>query len=353
MRLVLVTAGLDGQVGGIQRVTRAVQDALLEEGRQDIIWSSNDVNSGTHENIQICSFNSHYRVMCLKALAYWNPKIKSIYCFHLALSPVAALLAFKFRCPFHVFLHGTESWGKLSWQVKYSLKRASSFGSNSKYTYHRFSKTHPDLAKADFRLVPLGLNKEFIGSTQNPTGYSPKFKKYFLTVTRFEEEYKGLETLLVSFQKVYSRFPDVGLVIVGEGVRRPSVKKYAESLEVSAAVQFTGRISDAELTSLYRDCLCFILLSQGEGFGIVFTEAMYFGKPCISTDADASQELVKSQQTGFAVPPGNVEATAEAMTRLVDEPGLASRLGANARSMVLANYMPEHFSKRLKEFMNS
>jgi phosphatidylinositol alpha-1,6-mannosyltransferase len=355
-RLVLVTEGLDGQDGGIQRVTRSVREALRNESILSEIWSANDshgLTSKKNDSLSIRYFERNYLKMGLSSL-FSSLKLTregKIVCWHLGLSPIAAVLSFRTGAPYHIFLHGIEAWRDFSPRLQFALKRASLFCANSHYTLERFRREHPEFSKVPGKILPLGLNSELLEGFQRPVIDIGLEHPFFLTVTRFVESYKGEETLFRAFAEFSKDHPEYRLICVGEGPTRKGWEDKANSFGLAQKIQFLGHVPDSILAGLYQKCFAFTLLSEGEGFGIVYLEAMYCGKPCIATNADAAKEIVRDGVTGLVVEPQNIPATVDALKNLAENRPLTQKLGEEARKMVLANYMPQHFLGRLKEFM--
>jgi glycosyltransferase involved in cell wall biosynthesis len=274
-----------------------------------------------------------------------------IACWHLRLAPVAALLSRRVGRPFRVFLHGVEAWGGLSPRVRWAMGRAGFVGANSEYTLRRFRAAHPRFAGLPGAVYPLGLSGELGDPSAGRLPAALAGRPFLLCVTRLAETYKGEETLLRAFAAARRRHPRLALVLVGSGPGLARLREAAAALGLSDAALFAGSVPDADLAALYRECLAFALLSEGEGFGLVFAEAMAHGKPCLATDADAACELVRHGETGLLVPPRDEAAAAAALGRLLGEPGLAARLGAAARREVEARLLPSHFRARMAAFM--
>ena len=94
-------------------------------------------------------------------------------------------------------------------------------------------------------------------------------------------------------------------------------------------VEVLGHLSDADLRDRYWRASVFCLPSSYEGFGIPYVEAMASGVPVVSTDVGGVTFLVQHEQTALLVPPGDAQAMAGQVLRLLQEPGLATRLVAN------------------------
>lgn len=102
------------------------------------------------------------------------------------------------------------------------------------------------------------------------------------------ERYKGHDRVLEVIPSLLERFPNLVYVIAGDGDDRLRLEKLAKDLGVHAAVRFTGRIDNNDLPDLYRMADVFVMPSTGEGFGIVFLEAMACGVPAVGSDSDGS-----------------------------------------------------------------
>jgi len=160
-----------------------------------------------------------------------------------------------------------------------------------------------------------------------------------LGVGRFVRR-KGHLTLVQAMPRILERVPGAQLVLVGRGPRMNAVIQEAYRLGVREQVVLPGRISDEELAGLYQACTVFALPTgqdrrgQVEGFGLVFTEAHGYGKPVVAGRSGGAAEAVLDGETGLIVEPNQPDALAEAILRILEDPALAERLGANGRQRV-------------------
>lgn len=137
--------------------------------------------------------------------------------------------------------------------------------------------------------------------------------------------YKGFEFLIRALQYV-----DATAVLVGEGPLEGDLRALAASLGVADRVRFAGRQPRERLRVLLHAArmLAMPSISAAEGFGLVQLEAMAVGRPVINTSlSTAVPHVARDDREGLTVPPGGVEELAVAIARLLDEPGLAQRLG--------------------------
>ena len=90
--------------------------------------------------------------------------------------------------------------------------------------------------------------------------------------------------------------PGARLVVAGDGDDRPRLEARAAALGLGGAVLFTGFVSEATLAELYRRAAVFVMPSLGEGFGLVYLEAMRAGKPCVAARGSAAEEVVERRR---------------------------------------------------------
>ncbi|HTX70288.1 MAG TPA: glycosyltransferase family 1 protein [Thermoleophilia bacterium] len=157
----------------------------------------------------------------------------------------------------------------------------------------------------------------------------------FLYAGRVSRE-KNLGLLVAAFKRLRSRGYAASLVIAGDG-------PYRAEMEVSLRgwpAEFLGFQDQETLATTYASCDVFVFPSATDTFGNVVLEAQASGLPVIVSDRGGPQELMSPGRTGFAVPAGDVTAFAAAMACFASDPGLAKRMGANARAFCLEGAPP-------------
>jgi glycosyltransferase involved in cell wall biosynthesis len=138
--------------------------------------------------------------------------------------------------------------------------------------------------------------------------------------------HKGHEYLLRAAQEL----PDVRFLLAGEGPEREPLQALARSLGVDDRVEFLGFRPDVR--ELVRQCDLFVLPSLDEGLPLSVLEAMMAGKPVVATRAGGTDEAVLDGVTGIVVEPRDVGGLAAAIRAVLDDPALATRMGAAGRA---------------------
>jgi glycosyltransferase involved in cell wall biosynthesis len=141
---------------------------------------------------------------------------------------------------------------------------------------------------------------------------------------------KGLVQLLHAMATVRERWPEVRLVIWGEGSQRHELEGLVASLNLAASVKLPGSTEFPEVA--LRDLDVFVLPSLSEACSNGLMEAMATGLPVIATSVGGNPEHVDDEVTGLLVPPGDSTALAKAIARLVEDRAWAARLGQQARA---------------------
>ncbi len=240
-----------------------------------------------------------------------------IVCGHIAQLPVAALAA-RSAGKLALVAHGIEVWEKPSFTRALALRRCDRVFCVSRHTRDRLAALHPWLAPR-LRVVPNALDPELLSA---PLPEPPPREKppVILCVGRLSaaDSYKGYDLLLRAFallpkeaiQSHPERIPR--LRFVGDGDDRQRLQALAEELRVADRVEFSGRLPDAGLRQAFADCTCFALPSTGEGFGLVYLEAMAAGRPCVGLRSTAVPELI-TPRAGVLAEPGDPAALAVAL----------------------------------------
>jgi len=147
-----------------------------------------------------------------------------------------------------------------------------------------------------------------------------------LLVTRNLEPIYDIDTSLRVLQQVRETFPAATLTICGSGPERDRLEALARALEIESAVVFTGRIENEQMAELYRSADIMVNPSLVDNMPISVLEALASGVPVVSTEVGGVPYLVQHDKTALLVPPGDVDAMAKAVIRILEDQDLADRL---------------------------
>jgi glycosyltransferase involved in cell wall biosynthesis len=162
---------------------------------------------------------------------------------------------------------------------------------------------------------------------------------------------KGFDLLLDAWAKASERLPGWSLRIVGDGEMRAALLHQMHSLGIEQRVTLAPFVENPFL--LYRECGAFVLSSRFEGLPFVLIEAMTQGAPCISFDCpNGPAELIQDGTNGLLVPAEQVQALADTIVELAENPGLREKIGDAARS-IAGQFSEARVAARWEEVLSS
>jgi glycosyltransferase involved in cell wall biosynthesis len=269
---------------------------------------------------------------------------------HPHLAPVVAMMRLrsrKFRSI--VFAHGIEVWQPMGWVRRYALRQADLVTAPSHDTVQHL--IHEQGIRVErVRQLPWGLDPEFeerLRTNPHPSRPQafPEGSRIILTVGRWDpaERYKGADTLISALPRILQSFPDTVLILVGDGQDRPRLEQLARDSGVADNTFFLHGLTQEELFACYAHCDVFALPSSGEGFGLVFLEAMAHGKPVIGGAHGGALDVIVDGMTGLLVSHGDRAALSGALESLLTDPMSAAEMGAKGRQRVQTSYGFERF----------
>lgn len=259
------------------------------------------------------------------------------------------------RRPYGVLLCGVEAWNEtLGMDRKRTLRGATVRLAISGYTASRVSAVHPDIGPVT--ACPLALLPETPTSTSLEHALLDRIgEDSVLVVGRMSssERYKGHDELLECWSSVLAKVPNAQLVIAGQGDDLTRLREKAIALGVSESVLFLGFVTDGTLAALRERVAMFALPSRGEGFGLVYLEAMRAGLPCLGGANDAAADVIISGETGLLVDPKNGRALSEAVIALLRSPEMRSSFGAAGKRRFEREFTFERYCERLAPILSA
>jgi phosphatidylinositol alpha-1,6-mannosyltransferase len=327
--LALVTDAFGGQ-GGIAQYNRDFLSALAEcEGVREVIIlprggdrPPNMLPSGLRQ-LPPVQQRIAYSLSALRAAQTYGP-FDLVFCGHVFMAPLAAAISKMLRAGLWFQVHGVEAWLELSTLHRRSIEMADLVTSVSRHTRRRLLEwvgISPDRVKVlpntvDPRYQP-GPKPGYLLDRHGVHG-----KKVLLTVSRLasSERYKGQDRVIRTLPRLLSEHPDIMYLIVGDGDDRQRLEALAVEQGVAEHVQFVGSVPPEELPDHFRLADVFVMPSTGEGFGIVFLEALATGIHVIAGRQDGSRDALCDGALGTLVEPENCDALASAIAVALQKP---------------------------------
>jgi len=155
---------------------------------------------------------------------------------------------------------------------------------------------------------------------------------------------KNHELLADAYARVVAANPRVFLALVGDGPLRDATEQRINRLGLRGRVGFFG--SAVSLPDIYRDFDVFVLPSHMEQTSISLLEAMSCGLPSVATAVGGTPDVLAHGECGRLVPAGDAPAFANALLEFIDDAGLRTRIGRNARDRVCREYNQELMIQR-------
>ena len=252
--------------------------------------------------------------------------------------------------------HGVEVWEPLPRFRRRALLKTNLILCPSRDTERKLTEIQR-VPPSKIHRLPWPLNPDFFGMAEKPASLPlpqgfPQ-GKVVLTVGRWavSERYKGADVLIQATAQLRERIPRLHLVAVGEGDDLPRLRRLAADLGVGDRAHFLENLSREEVGACYANADVFSLPSSGEGFGLVFLEAMAFARPIVAAPCGGATDLVRDAVNGLLVPPNDPVQLAQALGQLLENETLRARLGKTGKDIVQREYQFDTFRSRLEEIL--
>jgi glycosyltransferase involved in cell wall biosynthesis len=277
---------------------------------------------------------------------------------HLHFAPAASWLKTLLGIPFWVSLHGIDAWNLSDPTRQRALYRADLLLPVSEHTAKRVQREQ-GIDPARFRLLPNAIDWEQWTPGPKPLHLLERYgiaadTPVILTVGRLcaREAYKGQDRIIRVLREVREHRPGVRYVIVGDGDDRERLERIAAEEQVNEAVTFAGKVPREELLDHYRLCDVFAMPSSGEGFGIVFLEALACGRPVIAGNADGAAEILSQTKLGILVDADQPAQLRDEILAALPAPGAESVVASEKlRAAVVERFGVEKFAASLRGYL--
>ncbi len=240
-----------------------------------------------------------YSVAALR-MALSRP-IDLVFCGHLFMAPLAALITRLKGAKLIVQTHGVEAWARPSPLQRAALEAADLVLCVSRHT-RAAVLSWAAIAPERVLVVPNTVREAFApgDDSRQRAALALGNKRVLLTVGRMDsrERYKGHDHVIAAITDLVAKGHDICYLVVGEGDDRSRLEALARDAGVSDRVRFLGLLGLQSLAETYRMADLFVMASTGEGFGVAFLEAMASGTPALGFDIAGAKDALADGSLG-------------------------------------------------------
>ena len=359
-QFLFAAASLKRGSGGIAELSRQVMVALLEshaEGQIELhVRVLEDAGPDSDDKLmQSQNLSSMVWFKGNRLKFDWSLIIKNsdlMLIDHVGLARLPGLLPRWLRPRYMLLIHGVEIWNQSRRDYYRSAKNACLLIANSEFTARKSRTHYPDLPPIEVCLP----GKDFSSGQTSGTELNEKIgPRAMLIVGRLDaaQRHKGHDHLLKSMPLVLQRVPDAQLIIAGSGDDRTRLEQLAQDLDIADQVVFTGWCSDGQLEDLYSRCALFVMPSSGDGFGLVFLEAMQHSLPCVGLENSAAAEIFQDDSSGVLIDRDDIHGMAGKLSSLLLDGEQRKKLGDAAFARYQSQFRTQHYVARLRSILNS
>jgi len=243
-----------------------------------------------------------------------------------------------------------EEFGKRRWyaftkmqtRVARRMLRVMTVSESSQSDIINDHRVNPDR----LHVVPVGVDPQLF----RPLPDVDRIPGRIVTTASADVVLKGLHYLLEALAKLRTERPEAHLVIIGKPKDGGQAMETLSRLGLEDHVEWISGVPDQRIVELYSECAVACVPSLYEGFSLPAIEAMSSAAPLVTTTGGALPEVVGEDGVGaLTVEPGDADALASALSRILDDPDLGDQLGAAARQRVLDKWSWYHTAVRTVE----
>lgn len=285
--------------------------------------------------------------------------------------------AVEFNLPYVLEYNGSEIWCEEHWGSN-ELRFVDLARKIEKLTFDKADLITCVSSPLKDQLVEQGISPEKI--IVNPNGVDPDKYRPDIDGSKIRRKYEiednkvvigfigtfgawhGTELLALAFGRLADKSSDVHLLMIGDGIKMPEVKKNLENIDKSK-YSLAGLVPQEEGSEYLAACDILVNPTIPNADGSPFFgsptklfEYMAMGKAIVASNMDQMAEVLSHNETALLVEPGNIDAIAGALSELVSDQVLRRKLGANARKEVCQKYTWEIHTKKiidkLEQLMN-
>ena len=331
-------------VGGIENYNKSFLEAL-DSLQEDVLSISvyDKASKDEFNNIEFKNFEGKKirASICVFRNIYKTKKLIIAHANLLSLGILAKI--FNPKIKIYLCIYGVEVWKKLPFIYRIFVRHICvlSISSHTTDLFQKYNK----LSNDNIYYLPPFIKIEAENNFRNI--YDEK-RFNILSVSRLDsvDNYKGIDSMINTIPFLIKKIPNLKYTIVGQGDDKDRLEDIVRVLGLENYVEFKGFVEPIE--PYYKYCDVFALPSKGEGFGIVFIEAMKYHKPCIACDEGGQIDIVINNRTGLLCKYDDLFCLSEKISQLYLDKSLRMTLGLNGYNHVTKNYTLETYKEKLK-----
>ncbi len=250
--------------------------------------------------------------------------------------------------PYALWIYGIEAWSaRMHGDYGRSVEEASLLLSITDFTRRRAAELLPSVQRA--KVCWLATEEDEVPKEQSDCGGPPTV--LILSRVDASEMYKGHFELIDCWPSVMAAIPNARLLIAGGGDGLGILRLRARASAAASNIEFTGVLPQDQIDALWSQANVFAMPSRGEGFGLVYIEAMRRGVPVIASTHDAGQEINLHGVTGYNADLDQEDDLARRIIELLSDKARARQFGENGREHWRANFCFSAFRDRMEPIM--
>ena len=254
-----------------------------------------------------------------------DPQIPVVTTFHTTIDQEKAA----FSCRSLYGLYVNFMWPAIKFIEEYTIEKSGRLVAVSQQTAKKLIETHPRRV-SKIEVIFNALPDEWFQIERRDRG------NLLLFAGRLSE-IKGVEYLIEAMPIVKREFPDVRLILVGDGELRGKLERRVRSFRLGETVTFEGDLDQSMLIPLYSMATALVLPSFYENCPFSILQAFASGVPVVATQIGGINELIDDGETGLLTPPRDSYALASAISRMLADAQLRRRISDKAKEFAYKN----------------
>ncbi|MBE2262347.1 MAG: glycosyltransferase family 4 protein [Burkholderiaceae bacterium] len=330
MRVLLLVTDAYGGHGGIAYYNRCLTEALAEIPEvTEIVVVPRAIRfapAGMPSKVRFVAHAAGRKWKFIRAVASLAARhFDLLICGHINLLPLAVPLAKLKRVPAVLQVHGIDVWEQPAASLAFWARQVDAVWSVSGVTRDRMN-SWAKLPASTYTIIPNTIHLDRYGLAPKRSELVARYqlagRKVIMTLARLagDERYKGIDEILEVLGALLIHDPTLIYLIVGDGDDEARLRAKAALLGVADNVVFVGFVEEAEKADYLRLADVFALPGRGEGFGIVFLEALACGVPAVGSQLDGSREALRGGELGELADPRDPASIKACILRTLARP---------------------------------